>query len=97
MCDGAVSEDAAGGKVIVRDDDKFNIGNGRRAKEFESFSGVSIREKRITERAKTAGLEREKVEKNEKRKCKFLVPIKTISGTSQVKEFLYASAVNDAF
>ena len=97
VCDGAVSEDAAGGKVIVRDDDKFNIGNGRRAKEFESFSGVSIREKRITERAKTAGLEREKFEKNEKRKCKFLVPIKTISGTSQVKEFLYASAVNDAF
>lgn len=97
MCDGAVSDDAAGGKLIIHDDDKFNIGKERSVKEFETFSGVSIREKRITERAKTAGLEREKFEKNEKRKCKFLVPIKTISGTSQVKEFLYASAVNDAF
>ena len=97
VCDGAVSDDAAGGKLIIHDDDKFNIGKERSVKEFETFSGVSIREKRITERAKTAGLEREKFEKNEKRKCAFLLPIKTISGTSYVPERLYANVMNDAF
>ena len=59
------------GKLIIYDGDKFNIGHKRSVKEFESFSGVSILEKRITERAKTVGLAREEFEKNEKRKCAF--------------------------
>ena len=97
VCEGAVSEDAAGGKLIIYDGDKFNIGHKRSVKEFESFSGVSILEKRITERAKTVGLAREEFEKNEKRKCAFLVPTKSISGTSWTPERLYTSGGNIDF
>ena len=86
ICDGEISEEAAGGKVLIPD--KYNIGTKRSVKEFEAFSGISVLEKKIAERAKTANCSLESFEKNE-RKIGYLLPPKNIGGISYTPEHLY--------
>ena len=81
VCEGAVSEDAAGGKLIIYDGDKFNIGHKRSVKEFESFSGVSILEKRITERAKNSRISSRRIREERETQMCVSHTDKSISGT----------------